>query len=305
MVLLSGPWCFNRFSVVLEVLDINVHPTRVPLMRLPFWVHVFELPYNCWSEAVAKALASAFAGYITWDRRNNMRLGAYFRMEVWVDITIPLMRGQALASEDGGQMEVFFQYERLHNHCYLCGFMDHVAKDYDKEPLAEEAVAPYSGLRADDKPGDFEDSSRGRNRNRGHGGRYAEGSKPAYNNTRGRDDMAEGFGGYDADIEDLEFDYAGNDAELFDNKSNDKRTYKKKESQSETNSKKKQHGDDGHEESDSSFPVNDIHMQRKRLRASSSAPDRTGTGATPPLKKQNSEIGLGSADAAGQHRPPQ
>lgn len=132
---------------MLEVLDINVHPTRVPLTRLPFWVHVFGLPYNCWSEAVAKALASAFAGYITWDRRNNMRLGAYFRMEVWVDITIPLMRGQALASEDGGQMDVFFQYERLHNHCYLCGFMDHVAKDYNKEPLAEEAVAPYSGLR--------------------------------------------------------------------------------------------------------------------------------------------------------------
>lgn len=94
--------------------------------------------------------------------------------------------------------------------------------------------------------------------------------------------MAEGFGGYDADIEDPEFDYAGNDAELFDNKSDGKRTYKKKASQSETNSKKKQHGDDGHEESDSSFPVNDIHRQRKRSGASSSAPDRTGTGATPP-----------------------
>lgn len=50
-------------------------------------------------------------------------------------------------------MEVFFKYEKLNNHCYICGFMDHVAKNCDKEESAEGETPLYAGLRADDYDG--------------------------------------------------------------------------------------------------------------------------------------------------------
>lgn len=307
MVLLSGSWSFNRFSVVLEVLDINVHPTRVPLVRLPFWVHVFGLPYNCWSEDVAKALGGAFAGYITWDRRTNLRLGAYFRMKVWVDITVPLRRGQALAAENGDKIEVFFQYERLHNHCFICGLLDHVARDCDQEQLPPGADAPYSGLRAESQKAELDQQPRRRYHSQPQRER---GPRPEYSkNTSARYASGEGFSGNDDNLDDHEFDLELEDEVVSDNNSQKQKhsriPRKDKEGQSDLGLKIHTRDDGGQEASDSSFNFKGTQGPRKRAGGSSSAPDQSGTGATPPLKKHMSKNGLGSADAAGQLRSPQ
>ncbi|XP_057426081.1 uncharacterized protein LOC130719470 [Lotus japonicus] len=311
MVLQSGPWVFNRFAVVLEALDINVHPSKVPLTRLPFWVRVFDLPYSCWSEQVARALGGAFAGYITSDRRGNNRLGAYFRFKVWIDVTVPLRRGQVLALDDGGQLEVFFQYEKLHNHCYICGFLDHVAKHCDKGPLAPEEEAPYGGLRAEeyDRDRGFSNKSSKQNRSSGSGVEQTTGHKEGKPiATREEDDVYDGLAGEFEDYEEDDTEInpeavleGGLDGKTELENPGDKRKTSQKLSTS--GAMNRSHSGDGGP-SKSSTPRG-TKWQRKRSGNSSSAPDRSGTGATPPLKKMNTENGLGSAETARQSRPPQ
>lgn len=46
---------FISLHVVLDVLDINIHSSQVPLVWVPFWVQVNNLPYSFCLEPVAKA----------------------------------------------------------------------------------------------------------------------------------------------------------------------------------------------------------------------------------------------------------
>ncbi|KAK9994313.1 hypothetical protein SO802_024016 [Lithocarpus litseifolius] len=55
--------------------------------------------------------------------------GSFFQIQVRVDISMPLCRGQVLSMEDGEECWVSFKYERLPNICYWCGCLDHSDRD--------------------------------------------------------------------------------------------------------------------------------------------------------------------------------
>ncbi|XP_057444656.1 uncharacterized protein LOC130736902 [Lotus japonicus] len=141
----GGPWLFNRFNVVLQPFRVHEIPSQVPLDRAPYWVQVHNLPVWLRKPAIARTLAQGFAGFLDWDRSDANRFGDYFRMRVWVNVTIPLRRGQELATEGSQPFQVQFKYEKLRNYCYRCGLLDHVTRECELPPLEDETEAnlPY------------------------------------------------------------------------------------------------------------------------------------------------------------------
>ncbi|XP_057452232.1 uncharacterized protein LOC130744056 [Lotus japonicus] len=294
-VLFSGPWTFNRFSVVLEILDIKIHPSKVPLARLPFWIHVYNLPYACWSEAVAKVLGQSFAGYITWDRKGNRKLGAFFRLKAWVDITIPLRRGQALAAEGEDQIEVYFTYEKLHNYCFRCGFLDHLAKDCTLEVNLEGADSPYGGLRAEDNAWDLENVQRNMNRLAAPPSRERNDNASNATGQKHNSNQSDNVEDDDFDLEQVEEE--GDEEFSFMPGSETVAAH--------DSCPMKGPFDGDNVQKDTDGLVGGSKDHRKRSGSSSSGPELKGTGASPPLKRLNIDDGLGSAATAGQSRPPQ
>ena len=55
--------------------------------------------------------------------------GSFMRVQVRVDITIPLSRGRMVSLGQGKEVWVSFKYERLPNICYWCGYLTHDDKD--------------------------------------------------------------------------------------------------------------------------------------------------------------------------------
>ncbi|XP_057452811.1 uncharacterized protein LOC130744664 [Lotus japonicus] len=125
-VLKSGPWFFNHHLLALNSFDATVNPTEIPMTRVPFWVQVHGLSYPFRTVNVAKSLAKGFAGFLDWDRRRD---GECLRLRVWVNIEAPLRKGQLVAGGAREPYKAIFKYEKLHDFCFRCGRLDHIAKD--------------------------------------------------------------------------------------------------------------------------------------------------------------------------------
>ena len=57
--------------------------------------------------------------------------GQFMRVQVTLDLNLPLCRGRVITFEGGGKSWVSFKYERLLNLCYWCGRLSHDDKNYD------------------------------------------------------------------------------------------------------------------------------------------------------------------------------
>ena len=57
--------------------------------------------------------------------------GSLIWIRVTINISLPLCRGCLISIDDGRQVWVSFEYERLPNICYWCGCLDHDNKNCD------------------------------------------------------------------------------------------------------------------------------------------------------------------------------
>lgn len=58
--------------------------------------------------------------------------GGYFiRVQILIDVTLPLCRGKVITMENGDKNWVSFKYERLPNFCFWCGRLTHGDKNCD------------------------------------------------------------------------------------------------------------------------------------------------------------------------------
>ena len=55
----------------------------------------------------------------------------FIRIQVSIDLSLPLCRGRLISLNDGKEVWVSFKYERLPNICYWCGCLTHDDKDCD------------------------------------------------------------------------------------------------------------------------------------------------------------------------------
>lgn len=55
----------------------------------------------------------------------------FIRIQVSIDLSLPLCRGRLISLNDGKEVWVSFKYERLPNICYWCGRLTHDDRDCD------------------------------------------------------------------------------------------------------------------------------------------------------------------------------
>ena len=58
-------------------------------------------------------------------------VGNFIRVQVSIDLSLPLCRGHLISLSDGKEVWVSFKYERLPNICYWCGRLTHDDRDCD------------------------------------------------------------------------------------------------------------------------------------------------------------------------------
>lgn len=91
-----GPWNFNHSIIILRELEPDENPKEVILTKTLFWVLIYNLPLNQRTEVMARKLGNFLGTYKIWDEKEEHRLGNYFRIRIWIDVTKPLKRGTVI-----------------------------------------------------------------------------------------------------------------------------------------------------------------------------------------------------------------
>ena len=90
-----------------------------------FWVQVHDIPLSFMSRMVAESLCDTVGEVRRSLKSTEDDGGNFFRVRVNIDISLPLCKGRVITPENGEKSWVRFQYERLPNMCYWCGYLDH------------------------------------------------------------------------------------------------------------------------------------------------------------------------------------
>lgn len=128
-VLEGSPWSFFNVPLILHYLKKGEHPLRVPLVRLPFWVQIYDLPHGFMSEKIGKQIGNFIGSFLEYDSSNNLVAWRnYMRIRVDVDVTLPLKWFKNIRRASGESFVVNFKYEKLNTFCFVCGRLSHTDK---------------------------------------------------------------------------------------------------------------------------------------------------------------------------------
>ncbi|XP_010678228.1 uncharacterized protein LOC104893789 [Beta vulgaris subsp. vulgaris] len=127
-ILAGRPWCFDEKLLLLEEVRGNEQPSQVVIVSSPFWVWIYNLPFNYRSKTEVSAIAGSLGLVLNIDL-DDLGLEKFCRVKVLLNVYKPLRRKQKIRRKDGKVSSIEYKYERLPNFCFRCGVMGHSDKD--------------------------------------------------------------------------------------------------------------------------------------------------------------------------------
>lgn len=94
-----------------------------------FWVQVHDIPIRYMTKEVAENICDIIGEVHKSTDVVTNEGGHFIRVQVMIDITLPLCRGRVITLENGLKHWVQFRYERLPNLSFWCGSLNHADKN--------------------------------------------------------------------------------------------------------------------------------------------------------------------------------
>ncbi|MBA0810884.1 hypothetical protein Gohar_002835, partial [Gossypium harknessii] len=100
-------------------------PLKIPLVFVPLWVQIHDVPVGLFSKSLAIQLGNFIGVFLEYDGSNLGKENSnYMRIRVQIDVRKPLRRKKQAMSYGIGSY-VKFKYERLSLFCFFCGRLGH------------------------------------------------------------------------------------------------------------------------------------------------------------------------------------
>lgn len=106
-----------------------MNTSTITFTHCPLWVQVWGLPFELFSEDVAKDIGKRIGRVVEVDCKGVATDQATFlRTRVKVSLDKPPRRGSKIKGLDDEIVWVAFKFERLIGFCFRCGVLGHEAK---------------------------------------------------------------------------------------------------------------------------------------------------------------------------------
>ena len=120
-ILRSEPWSFDKHLVVMQRYEGETPLEDIKFERTTLWVQVHGILTKYMNIGAAKKIYGVVGDVF---RQSDPRLfneGNFIRVQVSIDVSLPLCRGRLVSLNNQTEVWVTFKYERLPNICYWCG----------------------------------------------------------------------------------------------------------------------------------------------------------------------------------------
>ncbi|KAK2640225.1 hypothetical protein Ddye_028020, partial [Dipteronia dyeriana] len=126
-VVYGGPWSFDNSLIVMERTIGTGTIDSLKFTRAKFWVQIHQVPLLCMIKAIGNFLGGMIGQVLAVDGgASGVCVGKFLRVRVRVDITRPLKCCLRVDNfGDKTEKVMILHYERLPNHCFQCGMIDH------------------------------------------------------------------------------------------------------------------------------------------------------------------------------------
>ncbi|KAF7825238.1 ribonuclease H [Senna tora] len=92
-VLEGEPWWFDKQVLTLKEVSGDEQPSELRSTQVPFWVRVYDLPFNQRTIMAAQMLGDKVGNFLDWDNSEESKWGKAFRFRAMIDLTKPLKKG--------------------------------------------------------------------------------------------------------------------------------------------------------------------------------------------------------------------
>ncbi|KAL0006670.1 hypothetical protein SO802_008172 [Lithocarpus litseifolius] len=130
-ILVSEPWSFDKHLVAMQKYDGSFPLQDIKFDRTTIWVQVHGIPPKYMSLDAGVKICEVVGDVIKPSDTKMFDAGNFIRVQVSIDLSLPLCRGRLISLNNGKEMWVSFKYERLPNVCYWCGKLTHDDRDCD------------------------------------------------------------------------------------------------------------------------------------------------------------------------------
>ncbi|TXG58564.1 hypothetical protein EZV62_016393 [Acer yangbiense] len=161
-VLAGSPWSFDNALLALERPVGKGTVDNLSFSHTDFWVQIHQIPLLCMTREIGGFLGGLIGLVLDVDRGSSGDcVGKFMRVRIRVDITRPLKRCLRVdILGDGTETVMVLRYERLPNHCFRCGMVNHTTTectDVEPIPITDGKEVPLYGawLRASVGEDDF------------------------------------------------------------------------------------------------------------------------------------------------------
>ncbi|CAN1744281.1 hypothetical protein LINPERHAP1_LOCUS2067 [Linum perenne] len=126
LVMEGGPWSFDNNLLTMHELRPGDDIHNVPLMYATFWVQIYDLTADFYSETVGRAIGNWMGEFIEYDEHNHFTsLEPCMRIRVRLDVRKSLKREKPVKKAHK-EITVSFRYEKLPTFCFVCGRIGHI-----------------------------------------------------------------------------------------------------------------------------------------------------------------------------------
>lgn len=144
-VLDNRPYHFGYWMVILQKWEPVISPTFPSL--IPFWIKIKGLPLHYWHDTIIINIGRKIGTY-----RSHELTKTTARVKVLVDGLKPLIKESVIEYASGEESRISLEYERLENHCSICGMLSHVHTSCPmKTPTEESDHEPRDITRRDSR----------------------------------------------------------------------------------------------------------------------------------------------------------
>ncbi|KAK3212448.1 hypothetical protein Dsin_017154 [Dipteronia sinensis] len=137
-VISGSPWSFDDALIALERPSGKGTVESLGFNWADFWVQIHQVPLLCMSNDIRWFLGGMIGDVMNVDGgAAGDCVGKFMRVRVSIDIKKSLKRWLRVdVLGDGSETVMVLRYERLPNHCFKCGMVNHVTNECaNKEPL--------------------------------------------------------------------------------------------------------------------------------------------------------------------------